>query len=65
MSPPRPQNKTGARKANTSGTKAPKAKGRKSAKVDKAATGRMIDAADLDDIAVGGAILGTGGRGDP
>ena len=25
----------------------------------------MIDAADLDDIAVGGAILGTGGGGDP
>ena len=26
---------------------------------------RMIEAADLDDIAVGGAILGTGGGGDP
>jgi DUF917 family protein len=26
---------------------------------------RMIDAADLDDIAIGGAILGTGGGGDP
>ena len=26
---------------------------------------RMIDVADLDDIAVGGAILGTGGGGDP
>jgi uncharacterized protein len=26
---------------------------------------RMIDAPDLDDIAIGGAILGTGGGGDP
>ena len=26
---------------------------------------RMVDAADLEDIAVGGAILGTGGGGDP
>ncbi len=26
---------------------------------------RMIDAADLEDIAIGGAILGTGGGGDP
>ncbi|MDE3175424.1 MAG: DUF917 domain-containing protein [Pseudomonadota bacterium] len=26
---------------------------------------RMVDVADLDDIAVGGAILGTGGGGDP
>jgi DUF917 family protein len=51
--PPRTQNKTGARKAKTSGTK------------DKAPKGRMIDGADLDDIAVGGAILGTGGGGDP
>ena len=25
----------------------------------------MIDAADLEDIAVGGAVLGTGGGGDP
>jgi uncharacterized protein len=65
--PPRAQNKTSARKAKTSVTKdkVPNAKGRTSAKVDKAATGRMIDAADLDDIAVGGAILGTGGGGDP
>jgi DUF917 family protein len=31
----------------------------------KAAPGRMIGVADLDDIAVGGAILGTGGGGDP
>src|SRR5436309_3671486 len=29
------------------------------------APGRMIGVADLDDIAVGGAILGTGGGGDP
>lgn len=28
-------------------------------------SGRMIDVADLDDIAIGGAILGTGGGGDP
>jgi DUF917 family protein len=27
--------------------------------------GQMIDVADLDDIAIGGAILGTGGGGDP
>ena len=26
---------------------------------------RTIDVADLDDIAIGGAILGTGGGGDP
>ena len=26
---------------------------------------RLIDVADLDDIATGGAILGTGGGGDP
>jgi uncharacterized protein len=65
--PPRAQNKTAARKAKTSGAKnkAPKAKGGTLAKVDKAATGRMIGVADLDDIAVGGAILGTGGGGDP
>src|SRR5450432_1520794 len=31
----------------------------------KAKPGRMIGVADLDDIAVGGAILGTGGGGDP
>ena len=30
-----------------------------------AAPGRMIGVADLDDIAIGGAILGTGGGGDP
>jgi hypothetical protein len=35
------------------------------AKPKKAAPGRMIGVADLDDIAVGGAILGTGGGGDP
>jgi uncharacterized protein len=34
-------------------------------KPKKAAPGRMIGVADLDDIAVGGAILGTGGGGDP
>src|SRR5271155_2075242 len=30
-----------------------------------AAPGRTIGVADLDDIAIGGAILGTGGGGDP
>ena len=28
-------------------------------------TGRLIEAADLEDIAIGGAVLGTGGGGDP
>jgi uncharacterized protein len=32
---------------------------------DAARQAKMIDVADLDDIAVGGAILGTGGGGDP
>ena len=32
---------------------------------NKAKAGTMIGVADLDDIAVGGAILGTGGGGDP
>jgi DUF917 family protein len=31
----------------------------------KAAPGQVIGVADLDDIAIGGAILGTGGGGDP
>jgi uncharacterized protein len=44
--------------ASTSKTNAP-------AKSRGAAPGRFIDVADLDDIAVGGAILGTGGGGDP
>src|SRR5579883_992043 len=35
------------------------------AKAKKSALGTMIGVADLDDIAVGGAILGTGGGGDP
>src|SRR5579872_5777011 len=39
--------------------------GEASAKPRKAAPARMIGIADLDDIAVGGAILGTGGGGDP
>ncbi|WP_246731854.1 DUF917 domain-containing protein [Methylocapsa sp. S129] len=38
---------------------------RASAKFAKTAPVKMIDVADLDDIAVGGAILGTGGGGDP
>jgi len=45
-------------------------KARKSPRASKAAArkmppGRLIGVADLDDIAVGGAILGTGGGGDP
>jgi DUF917 family protein len=28
-------------------------------------TGRLIDVADMEDIAIGGAVLGTGGGGDP
>src|SRR5271165_1723683 len=64
---PLAQSKKTAGKATTIGAKnkAPKAKGGTSAKVGKAAPGRMIGVADLDDIAVGGAILGTGGGGDP
>ena len=31
----------------------------------RSSRGQMIGVADLDDIAVGGAILGTGGGGDP
>jgi uncharacterized protein len=45
-------------------TKTARAKAGASAKA-KTLPGRMIGVADLDDIAVGGAILGTGGGGDP
>ena len=51
--------KTGGR------TKKPAVSARASAKSAKTPPAKMIDVADLDDIAVGGAILGTGGGGDP
>ena len=43
----------------------PVAKGKAPPKSKKTAPAKMIGVADLDDIAVGGAILGTGGGGDP
>jgi uncharacterized protein len=54
-------------RAKTRGGKAgkPAIAARASAKVPRTASAKMIDVADLDDIAVGGAILGTGGGGDP
>ena len=54
--------KAAAAKAKASARKTAKAAPRKT---KAAAAHRMITAADLDDIAVGGAILGTGGGGDP
>ena len=63
---PRAQSETTAHKAKSGAKdKAPKMKRGTSAKVDKAVSVRMIGVADLDDIAIGGAILGTGGGGDP
>jgi uncharacterized protein len=64
---PRGQSKTtAAGKAKMIGAKnEAKAKGGTSTKVKKTTSARMIGVADLDDIAVGGAILGTGGGGDP
>jgi uncharacterized protein len=54
-------------KKASAGAKArkPAVSARTSAKSAKTAPAKMIDVADLDDIAVGGAILGTGGGGDP
>jgi DUF917 family protein len=46
-------------------TRKPAVSARAPAKFAKTALAKMIGVADLDDIAVGGAILGTGGGGDP
>jgi DUF917 family protein len=63
----RAKSKKAAAGAKTGGgrTKKPAVSARASAKSAKTTPAKMIDVADLDDIAVGGAILGTGGGGDP
>jgi DUF917 family protein len=63
----RAKSKKAAAGAKTGGgkTRKPAVGARAPAKVAKRAPVKMIDVADLDDIAVGGAILGTGGGGDP
>jgi DUF917 family protein len=63
----RAKSKKASAGAKTGGGKIrkPAAGARASAKFAKTAPAKMIDVADLDDIAVGGAILGTGGGGDP
>src|SRR5882757_2110627 len=63
----RAKSKQASAGAKTGGgkTRKPAVKARASAKSAKTAPAKMIGVADLDDIAVGGAILGTGGGGDP
>jgi uncharacterized protein len=61
----------GKSKPNVDRTRTPAAKARKRAKAPavgkgkQSAPAKMIGVAELEDIAVGGAILGTGGGGDP